>query len=224
MRELVLWEKRDMLDSGFCEHVINKFKKDPNKHDGFISRGVVDKSIKSSIDLNISGYPEWSEEDKEFQDRLRNAMHEYRDHLSSINPRLIPVTNRIKDSGFQVQQTNPGEGYTWHSDVHAYTQRVDDAFLTNIRCLTYIFYLNTIADFDGGYTEFIDGTQVTADRAKILLFPSTWDYVHRGFPPKTTKYIATGWIYDVIKTPVSFDTQTVPPAETRNMFFKAPIK
>lgn len=224
MDQLVMWEKRDVLDTGFCQHVMDKFDKDHNKHDGYISSGVVDKNIKSSIDLNISGYPEWTEENEEFQARLRDVMHEYREYLSAINPRLIPVSNRIKDSGFQVQRTSPGGGYTWHSDVHAYTENGGDVFLTNVRCLTYIFYLNTIADFDGGYTEFIDGTKVTADRSKVLLFPSTWNYVHRGFPPKVTKYIATGWIYDVIKTPIHNGLQTVPPAETRNMFIKAPIK
>ena len=30
---------------------------------------------------------------------------------------------------------------------------------------------------------------------RLVLFPATWVYVHRGFPPKVRKYICTGWVY-----------------------------
>ena len=27
------------------------------------------------------------------------------------------------------------------------------------------------------------------------MFPVTWPYLHRAYPPKVPKYIVTGWIY-----------------------------
>jgi hypothetical protein len=62
------------------------------------------------------------------------------------------------------------------------------------RALTFIWYLNDVTD--DGYTEFIDGTRIQPETGKLLIFPATWTYLHRGVSPKTeTKYICTGWIY-----------------------------
>lgn len=218
----LIWTKYNSLDSGFCKHVIDKFEKDDNKKDGVTGSGVVNKSVKSSIDLNISGYPHWKEENDEFQKNLREGMREYREYVQQINPQFSPITTKIRDSGFQIQRTDPGGGYTWHSDFHFFNETNGNLVSSNIRTLTYIFYLNTVPDFDGGYTEFVDGTKIVSDQAKLLIFPSTWTYVHRGFPPNKTKYIATGWIYDVIKTPIVTPNQLqlLPPEETRNNYIK----
>jgi hypothetical protein len=220
--ELPIWTKYESLDSGFCRHVIEKFEKDENKHDGYVGNGTVDKNIKSSIDLNITGYPEWKHENDEFQVRLREGMLEYRNYLIDINPRFSPVSSQIRDSGFQIQRTDPGCGYTWHSDSQFYCEANNGIVTTNIRTLTYIFYLNNVPKVDGGYTEFVDGTQIVPDQGKLLFFPATWEYIHRGFPPQTIKkYICTGWIYDVVNTPIkSSKMQMVPPAEQRNNYVK----
>jgi hypothetical protein len=221
--ELPIWTKYGLLDSGFCKHVINKFNSDKNKHDGFISAGVIDKKIKSSIDLNISGYPEWAMENEEFEKRLSDGIHEYKQYLTDINPSFSPLTNKTKNSGFQIQRTDSGGGYTWHSDAYLYNETNQSVVRSHIRAITYIFYLNTIPDTQGGYTEFVDGTRIISDQGKLLLFPASWEYVHRGFPPTNiTKYIATGWIYNVIKSSISENTRSIPSQETRNSFFKVP--
>ena len=59
------------------------------------------------------------------------------------------------------------------------------------RYLTFIWYLNTV---DEGWTQFFNGNQVAPRQGRLLIFPSTWTYIHQGYPPKQTKYIITGWI------------------------------
>ena len=55
-------------------------------------------------------------------------------------------------------------------------------------------YLNDV--IEDGYTEFEFGLKVQPRVGKILLFPATWQYLHRGYPPKSeTKYLCTGWLY-----------------------------
>ena len=51
---------------------------------------------------------------------------------------------------------------------------------------------------NAGYTEFLDGTKIQPEAGKLVIFPATWMYVHRGVSPKKeTKYICTGWIHKV---------------------------
>ena len=86
------------------------------------------------------------------------------------------------DTGYQIQKTQPGDYYIWHHDQ------------TTSRLVTFIWYLNDVKD--DGYTEFIDGTRIQPEAGKLIIFPATWDFLHRGVSPKTeTKYICTGWVH-----------------------------
>ena len=86
------------------------------------------------------------------------------------------------DTGYQIQKTQPGDYYIWHHDQ------------TTSRLVTFIWYLNDVKD--DGYTEFIDGTRIQPEAGKLIIFPATWDFLHRGVSPKTEiKYICTGWVH-----------------------------
>ena len=77
--------------------------------------------------------------------------------------------------------------YRWHHDY------IIDA-LEGTRALTYIWYLND--NFEGGETEFIDGTIIKPKTGNMLIFPASWLYVHRGVEvTKGYKVIATGWYH-----------------------------
>ena len=97
----------------------------------------------------------------------------------------------MSDTGYQIQKTSPNSGYTWHDD---FDPSYDNTSSAGIRVLSFIWYLNDVSE--GGYTEFIDGTKIQPERGKFLIFPSTWNFIHRGFPPKKeSKYIITGWLH-----------------------------
>lgn len=175
--------KDNALSNEFCEHCIDKFKHDENKIQGKTGSGLI-LDIKQSMDLNISSYDDWKDEDDVFYNSLNAALYEYKNiHKDKI---LFLDCNDYTDSGYQIQETIPGGFYSWHHDY----------FVENelSRILTYIWYLNDIDE--GGHTEFIDGFKVQPKTGTLLLFPSTWTYYHQGTPPvKNTKYICTGWIY-----------------------------
>lgn len=175
--------KYDALTPEFCEHCIQKFKKDPNKTPGKTGAGVV-PDIKQSLDMNISNFPDWKEEDSVFFSSLRKTLNEYREiHRKKI---LWLNTDRYDDYGYQMQETRPGGFYKWHHDFFS-TEKQS-------RYLTYLWYLNTIDE--GGHTEFIDGTKIKPETGKILVFPAAWPFYHQGTPPvKQTKYVCTGWVY-----------------------------
>jgi hypothetical protein len=183
----LIWTKKNSLRPEFCQHVIDKFEKDDRKISGKVGYPPRLSDLKKSTDMHISIFPEWKMEDRIFHLALKKGLDEYNQHInSSPHPKYDPFLASSKDAGFQIQRTYPGEYYEWHSD----DQLKDDW----VRTITFIWYLNDI--HENGYTEFSNGTKIQPEEGKLLLFPATWTYVHRGYPPKSeTKYITTGWIY-----------------------------
>lgn len=211
---LIYYNKSPHLSEQFCQHVINKFEADERKHEGVVgAAGRVDHNVKQSIDLNITDFSEYENENMRFKKALDNATMDYKYLMNDMNDKIFPFYDcapGVRNSGFQIQRTDPGGGYKWHSDEHWYSI-VDKTTMTCktwMRGMTYIFYLNDVEH--DGYTEFVDGTKIQPKAGHYLLFPSTWTYVHRGFPPKDeVKYICTGWIYGAKITNVK--KQQVPP-------------
>jgi len=60
------------------------------------------------------------------------------------------------------------------------------------RTMAWMVYLNDVED--GGETEFIyQQKRFKPERGSVLLWPASYTHMHRGNPPLTNKYIATGW-------------------------------
>lgn len=87
-----------------------------------------------------------------------------------------------------IQKSEAGQYYHWHSD---WAPRED-------RLLTCILYLNNLEDDAGGNTEFSSGKVIKPQKGKVLVFPSTINYIHRGgLVKRGSKYIiATFSVYN----------------------------
>ncbi len=181
-----IYIKNNALPKSFCDNVIEKFEKDDRKYQGTTGGGV-DLDIKRSLDLSISDHSDWKNFDDVFFKSLNKNLNEYWKQLPTIFKGGKRVKKLENDTGYQIQKTQPGDFYTWHNDA----SNDEDG---NSRVVTFIWYLNDIKH--AGYTEFVDGTKVQPETGKIVIFPATWEYLHRGFPPKSEiKYICTGWVY-----------------------------
>lgn len=183
-----IWEKQNALTSEFCKNTIYKFERDLRKLSGK-TLGGIDTNTKVSTDICISQLNGWEDEDIVFCNSLKEGVIEYRDYIEKIIPNN-PLRIDLIDTGFQIQRTIGGEGfYNWHHDF--YSSLNDGA-----RIATFIWYLNDVIG-PGGETEFSDGTKIIPEEGKLIFFPATWTFVHRGImPPKgTVKYLCTGWLY-----------------------------
>ena len=191
-RELI-WVKEQSLSEDFCNQIIDKFETDPYKKAGEVDQNNprVDKNLKITIDTTITHRIAWREEDEVLYKALGKALYEYEIHLQKTSKgkwNLHPSDGyQVKDTGYMVQKYEPNGFYNWHHDWC-----MNEGWS---RIYTYIWYINTIKEEDGGWTEFIDGTRIQPKVGSILFFPATWTYVHRGYPTKVPKYIVTGWIY-----------------------------
>jgi hypothetical protein len=170
------------LSEDFCQRCVHLFEEDNRKYQGQTGKGYR-PDVKKSLDLLISTLPEqeWREVDKVLHEALKEPAKDYFELLDEFKTLVIDP----RDSGYQIQKTEPDGGYTWHNDAYLYED-------TYARLFTYLWYLNTVEE--GGETEFLD-RKIKPVAGRLLLFPATWTYVHRGLAPKTgSKYICTGWM------------------------------
>ena len=178
----------NQLSPAFCSHLINKFEDDKEGHGYGVTHSGHTPHIKQSTDLEITHGDTnhlWQVEDRELNEALKNALVKYDKHLGNKMPgmKVLGMFGEMFDTGHQMQRTTPGGFYNWHHDA------------CDTRQLTYIFYLNDVKGGDG-YTEFCDGTRVYPRAGRMLIFPATWQYLHRCVAPKKDiKYIITGWIH-----------------------------
>jgi len=176
----IVWFDND-LEKDFCKEVIKKFNKDDRSNNG-VTAGGYTPDIKQSLDLQISHLEDWKKEDTVFFESLNRRLIEYSGYL---NDELGVSCTIDIDTGYQLQKTVPGGFYHWHHDFMSEASY-------RWRTVTYIWYLNTPRE---GQTEFSCGEVIKPETGKLVLFPATWDRSHRGTPPKTNKYLCTGWTY-----------------------------
>jgi len=145
---------------------------------------------KITTDLKLS--PEINKYDKYLFDELSSNINAYMSRLRDKYGGDVILMNNIRDTGYHIQVYKAGVGkYSYHQDS-CYTL---SGSTYQTRILTFIWYLNTVDE--GGETEFFKGKiKIKPERGKLLIFPSTWTYLHQGnIPISNDKYIITGWVW-----------------------------
>ena len=184
--------KPNSLSNEVCDDLIRLFDNDLSE---FVKPGVTLNNtlsdIKQTFDLGLTVNNN-IHDNAMFIELNTNINSYFHMVINTYGEGIINLMN-IKDSGFQIQKYNRGEGYYkyHHDSCHSGDK-------TQIRMVAFIWYLNTVDE--GGETEFFNGRfKIKPEKGKLLLFPATWTYTHRGnMPISGDKYIITGWIYSDI--------------------------
>lgn len=190
MFDLICDYKNSICES-LCDYIINEFDKSENKSLGITGSGI-NKNVKNSNDLNIFNYNEnivWQSTVDTLCEELNNKLCKYKEDLKKnylCDFDSLNVEN-LQFNTLQIQRYNKNEGkYEYHNDYFAEDNRS--------RLITFIWYLNTVEI--GGETEFFGNKKIKCEKGKLVLFPATWTYMHKGCVPiSENKYIITGWIY-----------------------------
>lgn len=196
--------RNNVLTKDFCNNLIAKFEANIQKAGKGVTSAGLNERAKRSLDLSmyqfdwifkeeipflnntlngllddyVLGRKEWNcfeRIDETFADPIENGV---------FSPFSSQTGQHVFSIDINIQKTLPNDGYDWHNDASCETRN-------GLRVLTYIIYLNDVKE---GWTQFINGDQVQPTAGSVLFFPATWTYVHRGYPPKSVKYIATNWI------------------------------
>jgi|TARA_R110000823_G_scaffold262896_3_gene383463 hypothetical protein len=181
-----IYEAHDILPKELCQEIIEKFENDPDKLKGYVGNGIVENKTKVSTDLHLKN-PEWYQYNELLNKYLMIGISKYFKYLlTDAYCNLDHILEQrfghdIINSNFQIQKYEIGGKFEWH---------IDDSPLCK-RLFAFIIYLND----NDGCTEFKLGKKVKPETGKILIFPSTWTYPHKGSEIKEgVKYIITGFI------------------------------
>jgi len=179
-----IYERENFIPPEVCTRIIDKFEKSDNKRNGTTTKGL-DTGYKRSTEIRLYGNGHWDDELNYFDEVLERARNEYRIHIKPLDRNGL-LDAVLRDSHVyppQIQRTLPGEFYHWHSDAN---------IPTTFKTFTYILYLNDVDEENDGATEFSCGKCIQPKTGKLVIFPSTFTYLHRGQELKGgVKYIAT---------------------------------
>lgn len=170
------------LNPDTCDQMVTIFENHDMKHPGETFEGV---SLNMKITTDLHSF-HWGRENKELDNLIAQELtRKLNQYFRDVN---VPPIPNLKDTGYQIQKYDKNVGlYHYH---HDFIVSPDCSF----RVLTFLWYLNDVSE--GGETEFQNLLLITPQKGKLVLFPSTWTYPHRGkMPLSNDKYIMTGWVY-----------------------------
>ena len=160
----------NIVDPSLCEKLIQFFEKSD-----FSPRNLINVNDKQ---ICVEDYR--SSLGKEIREPL---MHCFRDYLDKYP--LLRKSNYI-NSLTLLQKTEPTEGYhDFHVENHGWNN--------SSRSIAWMVYLNNVEE--GGETEWLyQKKKIKPTIGTVVIWPGGYTHYHRGNPPMSTKYIATGWI------------------------------
>jgi len=100
-----------------------------------------------------------------------------------------------------IEKMGKGDFHGWHHD-DVYPLR---------RTVSCIWYLNTLCEDDGGYTEFECGKKNIPKKGSLMFFPSEWIHIHCHTPiiKDMTRYTCKTWI--TINQPENISHNSIEP-------------
>lgn len=165
------------LSPEVCKNIIKEFYDNPKEQFKGKTGAGYKPTLKNTTDYYIKGHNKYL---------LNNILKIALDKIIEARPGLKEYP--LAANGFQFQKNEKGKGFfRWHSDYN-----LPD--IESSRILAPIFYLNDVKE--AGHTEFMyQKFSVKPEAGKLVIFPATWQYYHRGVTPKSEdKYIVTTFI------------------------------
>ena len=191
-----IYEIKNALPKEVCEELIQGFLKDDRRELGSVN-GEVDLSKRKSTNLWLFFNDTfWGDISTKMIDVFVKGFSEYGEYL--VNSECISYSSMsyffeqelVFENPF-INQTKEGEFYHWHLDDGS-----KNCNFQKRRLFTCLVYLNTLEEDQGGCTEFRCGKKIRPEQGKMLIFPSTWTYEHRGTEVKNggVKYTCGTWV------------------------------
>ena len=189
---------KNSISKELCNDIINMFEEDSNKYEGRTAGGL-NKDIKDTLDFQIPKIADykWSKTrqflEKELEKNIKIYVKNINDAMEtceeSSSSKYKVFDNFVTFDTIQIQRYKKQKGrYVYHQDFST------DWENKKYRVITFLWYLNDV--YEGGETEFWTTYKVKPEAGKLLFFPATWTYPHRGMMPiSNDKYIITGWIF-----------------------------
>lgn len=196
--ERFIYQKRDSIPKDVCETIIDYYEGEECRYKGITSDGL-NEQVKNTMDFVIPNdcfiqKNKWSNICDILTYQLQENIKEYMTSLKTHENFLADeykfiYAKYLTEDNYQIQKYTKGEGkYVYHEDSSIDWER------RRYRVITFLWYLNDV--YEGGETELLGDILVKPETGKLLLFPASWTFPHRGkMPISNDKYIITGWFY-----------------------------
>lgn len=173
------------LAENLCSEIIQRFEADESKQAGRVNSthgNVIAPNIKQTTELKLK-QPEWQDIAQTLAANLAEYLELYKKDVAFLKGCAY---RELLTEVFRIKRYNPHEQFNWHIDCP-----VEESFS---RVLAVQWYFNTVDE--GGATEFMYQKQSVTPRAgRLVFFPVSWMYRHRGAPPVSSpKYICTNFL------------------------------
>jgi len=183
-----LYEINDFVPREFCESIITKFEIDKERQQkGTTVNGLAEHMKKSTdIVIPVDGDGIWDDVAVKIMKYQKIATQKYIEYLRLKYGHVYgPMFNDCNFTIPRIQKTVAGGYYQWH---------IDTTIPLNSRVFACIIYLNNVEEMWGGATEFLH-RKVQPSTGKLIIFPSSWEYLHRGaLLTDGQKYIITSFL------------------------------
>ena len=216
-------EFKNALPDEFCDQLIAKFERDPNKAEGKTGAGV-DKTKKDSQDLYISNLKDWKDDCNQISNTINQALVQYAKAYpfiltGAVSPSIKdPQTGQIRTITYEdigklpeqdlgvltqsiyrlddinLQKYTQSKGGYHHWHSEHFPHPTDKTQKSLHRVLLWLIYLNDVEQ--GGETEFFfQQTKVKASKGSLVLAPCGFTHTHRGAVPESSdKYVMASWV------------------------------
>ena len=173
------------LSSKECDILISQFENHPKKTEGMVyTNGVrtFNRDIKDSLEIDDPSFSDPTIITSIISTSLNKCFTKYRKKHSTLNDQVF---SHLKFDNFYTFKKFEGEngGFKeWHCEHGA-----NDA--ASKRVLVWAFYLN-----DCSGTDFMYYPNVSGKKGRCIIFPASFNYMHKSAPNKGVKYYVSGWI------------------------------
>jgi hypothetical protein len=213
----------DALDREFCAELVRRFDASGAARPS-LAGGAVNAEVKNSLDITISGKPEWADAERRFNQAMLEGLKRYlrrypytllgplwlkmkdattgemtlltEQTLSALpDERLAALAiHAFRPGNINIQKYLADHGGYPRWHCELHPQANDPTGEKLHRALLWTIYLND--GFAEGETEFLHQRRKIAPRTgSLLIAPTAFTHTHRGNMPKGgDKYIATSWI------------------------------
>jgi hypothetical protein len=210
------------ISTDLCGQIISRFEENRENSAPSITGHGVNPHKKDSLDLTLTGRPEWRDLHDQVLESTIEHLFEYATAHTALLAGAVAPTMRDANTGeaFELSIENfdrlaphqitalvrhfyrPGavilqkydRGSGGYHHWHSETYPRDAKCETLHRVLLFMFYLNDVED--GGETSFFyQDRHVTPQAGRMVIAPAGFTHTHKGHVPQSAdKYILTSWI------------------------------